>query len=357
MYTDTSSEIGSFEYISINENVKERYQTTNDVYSGIVHATKRPDIHHDLNIAVECYLKGSERVIKIDTDTDGDLHDEKEYIINQKTKPIPVNFTETENEEKKKATIYVVPMESQFAKAKSKNDFSNVGLKFLVTRRSVVLGLRKNYSITVFVVNGKNYSSANSTFIVNESNKMDPNPVLYQIGDVLYLEKNKLKISGIDSAGRFVTIENEGEMSKQSGYLNGDIALDISGINLQTGEKIYYSEGDFTLVEFWGPWCGPCKAITDSIKKLNLDYKNKLTVIGIATDRSEEIVKTYIKEKGITYPIIYENFNGANVSNYVIKAYPTFILINKRRKIIYRYSGIDQFHILKDLINENVSKE
>jgi len=47
------------------------------------------------------------------------------------------------------------------------------------------------------------------------------------------------------------------------------------------------------LVDFWAPWCGPCKALGPTVEKLADEYAGKLTVAKINVDESPEIAARY----------------------------------------------------------------
>lgn len=40
------------------------------------------------------------------------------------------------------------------------------------------------------------------------------------------------------------------------------------------------------LVDFWAPWCGPCKALAPTIDKIEKEYEGQLKVVKINIDES-----------------------------------------------------------------------
>lgn len=47
------------------------------------------------------------------------------------------------------------------------------------------------------------------------------------------------------------------------------------------------------VVDFWAPWCGPCKMVSPALERLAREYKGKLMVIKINTDQKPHVAGRY----------------------------------------------------------------
>lgn len=47
------------------------------------------------------------------------------------------------------------------------------------------------------------------------------------------------------------------------------------------------------LVDFWAPWCGPCKMISPVIEEISNDYGGKVKICMINVDENTEIAGEY----------------------------------------------------------------
>jgi len=47
------------------------------------------------------------------------------------------------------------------------------------------------------------------------------------------------------------------------------------------------------MVDFWAPWCGPCKLLTPTIEELARDYAGKAKVVKVNVDDNQDLATKY----------------------------------------------------------------
>lgn len=65
------------------------------------------------------------------------------------------------------------------------------------------------------------------------------------------------------------------------------MAKPIAVKDAEFAQKVLQSEKP-VVVDFWAPWCGPCRAIAPILDKLAGEYEGRLTIAKVNTD--EDVV-------------------------------------------------------------------
>jgi thioredoxin 1 len=103
------------------------------------------------------------------------------------------------------------------------------------------------------------------------------------------------------------------------------MAINISDVEFE--KEVINSELP-VLVDFWAPWCGPCRMIAPVIDEISAKYEGKVKVVKLNTDE-----------------------NPKTPSDYQISAIPT-LLFFKSGKVVKEIVGITPKEEIEKVIEE-----
>jgi thioredoxin 1 len=79
------------------------------------------------------------------------------------------------------------------------------------------------------------------------------------------------------------------------------------------------------LVDFWAPWCGPCRAVAPVVDQIAADYAGKLKVVKVNTDENEAVSIQY---QVMSIPTLIL-FKGGSAVERIVGALPKQALLSK----------------------------
>jgi thioredoxin 1 len=85
-----------------------------------------------------------------------------------------------------------------------------------------------------------------------------------------------------------------------------------------------------TLVDFWAPWCGPCKSIAPILEELAKEFGGKLKVTKMNVDDNPRTPSSY-NVRGIPNLVIFKN---GKVLEQIVGAVPKETLVAAINKAI-----------------------
>ena len=97
--------------------------------------------------------------------------------------------------------------------------------------------------------------------------------------------------------------------------------------------------GGTTLVlDFWASWCKPCQEELAAIEKLHDEFASMGVVFLGIDDESPETVKSFVKARGYSFPILVDSEQAVH-ELYGVRWAPTTVVIDRKGKIAAHYVG------------------
>lgn len=110
---------------------------------------------------------------------------------------------------------------------------------------------------------------------------------------------------------------------------------DLSGDEV----KLSNYQGKVVLLNFWATWCAPCRLEMPELQKHFEELNHDLVVVGINFAEPDEIVLSYVKELGVTFPVLLDP-GGEIQELYRVRNYPTSFFIDTQGIVRIHHIGI-----------------
>jgi thioredoxin 1 len=98
-----------------------------------------------------------------------------------------------------------------------------------------------------------------------------------------------------------------------------------TAVTLDTFDKDVLESTIPVLVDFWAPWCGPCRAIAPSVDAIAEEYSGKAKVYKVNVDEQPEIASRYGVQSIPTLTI----FKDGKVADQIVGSLPKAAIAEK----------------------------
>jgi len=311
-----------------------------------------------LNAAI--YYSKNQKYLIIDTDNNGSFDNNKSQIFNKNEdyiQDINYQILYKKNVISIKRKVSIKPSPNYF--------FIRRYIKDRQYNQYALLLQFKDYYKGNFKVSTTKYNFiAQGTFLPKMSYFIYPDTVKvtnanlknyeYRFKDTLLLS-NKLFLIDSINASLFKIVLKKIVLNKP--FLGSRIGeqIKLENFNNLEGKKLnlsnIYSSNKYTLIDFWGTWCAPCKKLTPSLISFNHNFKD-VTLLSIAYDKSIQNVKNYIQKHKMDWIHGYLKERRGVLGDLNVTRYPTFILLNRKGKIIYRGVGEEALNQIKKILSK-----
>ncbi|HEU4835135.1 MAG TPA: TlpA disulfide reductase family protein [Pyrinomonadaceae bacterium] len=139
----------------------------------------------------------------------------------------------------------------------------------------------------------------------------------------------------------------------------------------QQPKKLSDFRGQVVLLDFWAPWCGPCRYTLPNLARWQNEYKSKgLVILGVTKyyghgggkqlNETEELA--YLREfrtrNKLPYGFVIED-GEKNEFNYGVFSIPTSFLIDRKGNVRYISLGAseDEIQLLGELIDKLIAEK
>ena len=81
---------------------------------------------------------------------------------------------------------------------------------------------------------------------------------------------------------------------------------DLVNLNKESFDKVTAEKDKTLIIDFWAPWCGPCKALTPVLEEISAEMSDKVGVYKVNVDDNTDLAQEH-GVQSIPTMLIYKN--------------------------------------------------
>lgn len=111
------------------------------------------------------------------------------------------------------------------------------------------------------------------------------------------------------------------------------------------------------VVNFWFPSCPPCRAEMPDLERLWKQYQGDVVLVGVFVPNvvdSEQAARDFLREVGITYPVVTDA-RSETALEYGVNGFPTTVFITRDGVVQRRWVGYLDADRMRSFTNQLVT--
>ncbi len=192
----------------------------------------------------------------------------------------------------------------------------------------------------------------NQDTVSPENTKTDGAPIVFRVG------KDYVSTKSVDvKTGKIVMIGHPASDYTRIEMVPGTQLPDFHFVDINGKQhKLSDYAGKYVLMDFWGTWCGPCRALIPQVKELYTKYHARgFDVLGVDIENTRDhltasdyetglkSVKAYVTQNNVPWAQTEQSsIERLAMDRFRILAYPTTLLIGPDGKIVEVEPGVKQ---------------
>lgn len=96
--------------------------------------------------------------------------------------------------------------------------------------------------------------------------------------------------------------------------------------------------GKTVVLNFWASWCRPCNNEAPALEEAWQRHDGKVVVLGVDVNDFSGDARKFMRQHGVTYPIVHDN-KYLTYGSYGLTGLPETFFVDRRGRVVGHYAG------------------